>query len=115
MTPLLLKTLKTQAHHLKPVIWLGQHGLTEPVLAEIDLALNAHELIKVKIPGEDRELRKQVILDIQKRLHAELIQAIGKIATFYRKKQDVPTPKAKKAAPKRVPQKAASRKSPTPR
>lgn len=46
--------LKGLAHSLKPVVLLGQHGLTEGVLAEIDLALNHHELIKVKVASEDR-------------------------------------------------------------
>ena len=107
-----LKALKARAHNLKPVIWLGQHGLTEAVLAEIDLALNAHELIKIKIPGDDREARKQMILDIQAKMQAQLIQLVGKIVTIYRKKTDVPIVKAKKAAPKRGAQKAAPRKSP---
>jgi RNA-binding protein len=111
----ILKTLKSRAHNLKPVIWMGQHGLTEPVLNEIDIALNAHELIKIKIPGDDREARKQIILDIQTKMQAELIQMVGKIVTFYRKKTDVPTIKAKKAAPKRNFKKATPRKSPASR
>ena len=111
----LLKSLKSRAHNLKPVVWLGQHGLTEPVLNEVDIALNAHELIKVKIPGDDREARKQIILSIQEKLQATLIQIVGKIVTLYRKKNDVPTVKVKKAAPKRVVKKAAPRKSPAAR
>lgn len=112
MTNPVLKALKTRAHNLKPVVWLGQHGLTEPVLNEIDLALNAHELIKIKIPGDDREARKQIILDIQAKMQTELIQQVGKIATFYRKKNDVPTSQIKKAATKRTVKKATPRKSP---
>ncbi|MCX7122822.1 MAG: YhbY family RNA-binding protein [Gammaproteobacteria bacterium] len=111
----IFKTLKSRAHNLKPVVWLGQHGLTEPVLTEIDIALSAHELIKIKIPGDDREARKQIILDIQSKMQTELIQHVGKIATFYRKKNDVPTVKAKKAAPKRNFKKTTPRKSPSSR
>ena len=54
--------LKGLAHHLSPVVMLGGNGLTEGVLAEIDNALNHHELIKVKIAGADRET-KQLIID----------------------------------------------------
>ncbi len=111
MEKAILKTLKSRAHNLKPVIWLGQQGLTDAVLNEIDIALNAHELIKVKIPGDDREARKQLILAIQEKMQTELIQLVGKIVTFYRKKNDVPTVKAKKAAPKRGAKKASPRKS----
>ena len=50
------KHLKALAHHLDPVVLLGANGLTEGVVAEIDLALEHHELIKVKIPGDDREM-----------------------------------------------------------
>ncbi len=110
-----LKGLKSRAHNLKPVIWLGQHGLTEAVLNEIEIALNAHELIKIKIPGDDREARKQMILEIQEKMQAQLIQLVGKIVTIYRKKIDVPTTQVKKAAPKRTVKKAAPRKSPSSR
>jgi RNA-binding protein len=107
-----LKALKVRAHHLKPIIWLGQHGLTDAVINELDIAFNAHELIKVKIPGDDREARKLLILSIQEKLQAQLIQLVGKIVTFYRKKNDVPTAKVKKAPPKRTTQASAARKSP---
>jgi hypothetical protein len=55
--------LKKQVHHLKPVVSLGQAGLTAPVLAEIELALDHHELIKVKIAAGDRDLRDEFIVD----------------------------------------------------
>ena len=44
--------LRTLAHHLKPVVWVGQHGLKESVIAEIELALDSHELIKVKVVAD---------------------------------------------------------------
>ena len=47
--------LRAQAHNLNPVVMIGQHGLTESVIKETDAALNAHELIKVRILGDDRE------------------------------------------------------------
>ncbi len=81
-----IKSLKTQAHALKPVVWLGQLGLTDAVMAEVEIALNAHELIKIKIPSEDREARKTAAADIATQSKAELIQLVGHVATFYRKR-----------------------------
>ncbi len=81
-----IKSLKTQAHALKPVVWLGQQGLTDAVMAEVEVALSAHELIKIKIPGQDREARKAAVADIAARSKAELIQIVGHVATLYRKR-----------------------------
>lgn len=76
--------LKGLAHSLKPVVLLGSNGLTEGVLAEIETALNHHELIKVKVPSEDRELKAQIAETIAVHTEAELIQKIGSIAVYYR-------------------------------
>lgn len=76
--------LKKQVHHLKPVVSLGQAGLTEPVLAEIELALDHHELIKVKIAAGDRELRDEFIAAIANRTQADIIDRIGNMAAFFR-------------------------------
>lgn len=76
--------LKSAAHSLKPVVMLGSNGLTEGVLAEIDLALEHHELIKVKVPEEERELRQAICLTITEHTQANLVQIIGKVAVFYR-------------------------------
>ena len=83
MTALDKKKLKSLAHALKPVIMIGQSGLTEAVLKEIDLALNSHELIKIKIRAE-RESRKQISGQICSETGAQLIQNIGQIAVIYR-------------------------------
>ena len=77
------KKLRADAHTLKPVIMIGQAGLTAAVLAETDLALDTHELIKVRIRAE-REERKQISEKICLETGAELIQAIGQIAVLYR-------------------------------
>jgi len=82
------KTLKAQAHHLKPVVLLGAKGLTEAVIAETDVALNAHELIKVKINGAEKEDRIAMATDLCAALHAELVQMIGNTAIVYRKNKD---------------------------
>jgi RNA-binding protein len=76
--------LKKQSHHLKPVVTLGQHGLTEAVLAEIELALSHHELLKVKVNAGDREERDAAIALIGERTDAVLVGRIGHVASFYR-------------------------------
>ncbi|WP_113907368.1 ribosome assembly RNA-binding protein YhbY [Aliidiomarina celeris] len=76
--------LKGEAHALKPVVQLGGNGLTEGVLAEIELAIEHHELIKVKVPEEDRDLRAAILTTIATHTGAGLVQTIGKIGVFYR-------------------------------
>ncbi|MGJ0492167.1 ribosome assembly RNA-binding protein YhbY [Methylobacter sp.] len=81
------KKLRAQAHSLKPVIMIGQSGLTAAVMAEIELALDSHELIKVRIRAE-REDRKQISEEICMDTGAALIQTIGQIAVIYRLNPD---------------------------
>ncbi len=82
------QSLKAQAHHLKPVILLGAKGLTEAVVAETNIALLAHELIKVKINGAEKEDRIIMAHDLCQQLQAELIQMIGNTVIIYRKNED---------------------------
>lgn len=82
------QNLKAQAHHLKPVVTLGAKGLTEAVVAETGHALNAHELIKVKIQGLEKGDRRLVASKLCQQLEAELIQLIGNTAVIYRKNPD---------------------------
>ena len=77
------KKLRADAHTLKPVVMIGQSGLTAAVLAEIEQALDSHELIKVKIRAE-RDERKLISEKICTDTGAELIQTIGQIAVIYR-------------------------------
>lgn len=76
--------LKGLAHPLKPVILLGANGLTEGVLSEIEVALGHHELIKIKIPGDDRETRRLIIDAIVRETRAEEVQLIGKTLVLFR-------------------------------
>lgn len=76
--------LKGLAHHLSPVVMLGANGLTEGVLAEIDNALNYHELIKVKISGAERETKQLIIDAIVRETQANAVQTIGHILVLYR-------------------------------
>ena len=78
------KQFKAQAHLLKPVIIIGQNGLTESVLKEIEITLDTHELIKIKIRA-DRDIRSQVCAKIVEQTQSELIQSIGQIIVIYRK------------------------------
>lgn len=76
--------LKKQAHHLRPVVQLGAKGLSEPVLAEIELALEHHELIKIKLPGGDHAERDATLSAIAERSNADLVQRIGNTASLFR-------------------------------
>jgi putative YhbY family RNA-binding protein len=76
--------LKGQAHTLDPVVLLGAAGLTNAVVAEVDRALNAHSLIKVRVPLDDRSGREAIFADLADRLGAARVQAIGKLIVLYR-------------------------------
>ena len=78
------KNLRTQAHPLKPVVMIGKLGLTEAVLSEIDIALNAHELIKVSIRGANKDERIKQGKNIENLLGAEVVSQIGSITVLYR-------------------------------
>lgn len=78
------KYFRSLGHKLKPVVTIAGKGLTENVLAELDRALEDHELLKVKVAVADRELRTAVIEEMCKTCRAENVQEIGKIALIYR-------------------------------
>lgn len=79
-----LLKLRGAAHSLKPTVITGSNGLTEAVHQEIDLALESHELIKVRINAEDRDQRKEFITEICEHHNATLVQTIGHIIAIYR-------------------------------
>ena len=80
----LRRELRGRGHTLKPVVTIGNAGLSPAVMREIDLSLEHHELMKVKITGSDREQRAVIVQSICEKLGAELIQSIGHIALVYR-------------------------------
>ena len=80
--------LKARAHHLNPVLMVGQHGLTEAVIKETDAALSAHELIKVRVAGDDRAERVAVAEALCAATGAFLVQHIGKLLVLWREKQN---------------------------
>ena len=75
--------LRKSCHHIKPIVTIGNAGLTENVMSEIELALEHHELVKLKINGNSEE-RKSMADAIVKQTKAVLVQAIGHTASFYR-------------------------------
>ncbi len=79
-----IQKLRRKAHALKPVVWLGQHGLTEAVLEEVQIALEAHELIKVKLAGSERDARRLMAEEMAEKLSAIIVQQIGQICVLYR-------------------------------
>ncbi|RDV26116.1 ribosome assembly RNA-binding protein YhbY [Alteromonas aestuariivivens] len=80
--------LKGLAHSLKPVVQLGANGLTEGVVAEIDLALGHHELIKVKVPSDDREEKALIMDAIARETSAEKVQVIGHTLVLFRPSEE---------------------------
>lgn len=82
------KQLVVRSQKLKPVVILGNHGLSPNVIKEIDNSLEAHELIKVRVNAADKEERNELIEQILTATNAELIQAIGHVISIYRKKKE---------------------------
>lgn len=76
--------LRGLAHPLKPVVMIGNKGLTDTVLAEIDNALERHELIKVRVSGLEKADRTTICDDIALKTSSNLIMMIGHIGGFYR-------------------------------
>lgn len=85
-----IRHLRGLAHSLKPVVMVGQHGLRESVLEEIGIALDFHELIKIKVSAGDRDKRDDIIREITATTHAELVQRIGNMAVLFRRNTKKP-------------------------
>jgi RNA-binding protein len=79
------KQFKSIGHHLKPILMVAENGLSEGVLAELERALNDHELIKVQFRITEREDRKALVEELCAAGRCELVQSIGKMALVYRK------------------------------
>jgi RNA-binding protein len=88
LTPTERKALKAKAHKLDPVVHIGAKGMTDEVVAEIDRALHAHELIKVRAASLDRHAREEAFGRIAEKTRAEPVQHIGKVFVLFRKKND---------------------------
>lgn len=84
------KTLRGIAHSRKPIVLLGNSGLTKGVLSALDEALLKHELVKVKVSAADRNERDDIVQKMTEHSGAELIQRIGNIATLFRRNPENP-------------------------
>lgn len=93
------RAFRAQAHHLNPVVSVAGNGLTDAVLAEIDKNLNAHELIKVRVYGEDRHQRTALMTTICDATGAAAVQHIGNVLVLYREAPPVQAKAAKPARP----------------
>lgn len=107
LTPSFRSTLRARAHGLKPVVLIGEQGLNPANLAEIEVALRAHELIKVRVFGDDAAARLAMQHSICNTLGAAPVQAIGKLLVLYR-----PRPKETRQASGEGTQAAKRGKSP---
>jgi len=83
------KHLRRLAHALSPVVRLGQSGLTDAVVGEMDRALDHHELIKVSVRISDREARDLALATLASRTLSDCIQRVGHVGVFFRKNRDL--------------------------
>ena len=82
--------LRGLGHALKPVIFVGNAGLTDGVVAETGRALTDHELIKVRVTGMERDARDEALATLAERTHSELVGRIGHTALLYKKNKEKP-------------------------
>ena len=94
------RALKARAHHLHPVVMISNAGLTPAVIKEIDVNLKSHELIKIRVMGDDRQQRKDLIDEVCRTLDASSVQHIGKILVIFRPRPE-PDEKKTVTAPRR--------------
>ena len=106
LSPPQRRTLRAKAHHLQPVVTVGQHGLTPGVLREIEVNLRAHELIKIRVFNDDRVKREAMLERICSELDAAPVQHLGKLLIVWR-------PKPEEAAAKPASSSSQSLRAPT--
>lgn len=94
LTPAQRRELRAAAHHLNPVVTVAGNGLTPAVMGEIDRSLQAHELIKVKVQGTEREARDVLMQELCAQLEAAPVQHIGNILIVWRPRREESTKKA---------------------
>ncbi len=107
LTPGERRALKARAHALDPVVLIGDGGLTAAVLKEIDRSLNAHELVKVRVAGEDRDARSDTLRRVCEDLGATAVQHVGKILLIYRLRPEQDA--KRRTRPARKPRRALKR------
>ena len=82
------KALKAIAHHLNPIVTIGNLGLSTSVIAELNRAISDHELIKVRLNIVDRKLRVEFVNEVSQLLDAKIIQQVGKVVVLYRPNEE---------------------------
>ena len=82
------KALKAIAHHLNPIVTIGNLGLSTSVIAELNRAISDHELIKVRLNIVDRKLRVEFVNEVSQLLDAKIVQQIGKVVVLYRPNEE---------------------------
>ncbi|UGQ48090.1 ribosome assembly RNA-binding protein YhbY [Massilia endophytica] len=97
LTPAERSVLRAEAHGLKPIVMIGEAGLTPAVMKEIELGLDSHGLIKVRVFGDDREARIEMYETICAELDAAPVQHIGKLLVLYRPKKEAEKARSGKA------------------
>ncbi len=102
LAPAERKLLKARAHALKPVVAMGSEGLSAAVIREIEASLKAHDLIKIRVSGEDRDARQALLGEICSRTGASPVQHIGKILVVFRESEEEAPPPKKRAARKQA-------------
>ncbi len=108
LTPAQRRDLRARAHHLNPVVTIAGNGLAPTVVAELDRSLQAHELIKVKLQGIEREQRDALMQELCAALDAAPVQHIGNILVVWRQRREEDKPAA---AAEKKPARAATAKS----
>jgi putative YhbY family RNA-binding protein len=103
------KGLRARAHGLKPVVWVAESGMTPGALKEIDRALAAHELIKIRAELSGRAAREALLGDICAALGAQPVQVIGKMLIAFRHRPEPPPALSEKPQPAAKPRKRAGR------
>lgn len=108
LTPARRRDLRAQAHHLNPVVTIAGNGLTPAVLAEVERSLQAHELIKVRVQGAEREQREALMTELCDAVEASPVQHIGNLLVIWRERREE---EKKQAAPAKAAPRAATAKS----
>jgi RNA-binding protein len=109
LSPATRRDLRARAHHLDPVVSIAGNGLTANVLKEIDLALKSHELIKIRVYGDDREARVAYLAEICGQLGCSSVQSIGKLLVVFRHNPELHKAPAPAAPAKSTRRKAAAK------
>lgn len=101
LSPAKRRELRAEAHHLNPIVSIASKGLADSVLKEIDNALKAHELIKIRVYGDDREARATYLNEICAKLGCAAVQSIGKLLVVFRPNPELHKAPAVPAKPSR--------------